>query len=36
MIDLSTLACEQLQVTLPEEGETLTLTYSDPGLLTEI
>lgn len=24
MIDLSTLACEQLQVTLPEEGETLT------------
>jgi hypothetical protein len=24
MIDLSTLTCEQLQVTLPEEGETLT------------
>jgi hypothetical protein len=24
MIDLSTLACEQVQVTLPEEGETLT------------
>ena len=24
MIDLSTLACEQLQVTLPDEGETLT------------
>lgn len=24
MIDLSSLACEQLQVTLPEEGETLT------------
>jgi hypothetical protein len=24
MIDLSTLACEQLQVTLPEEGETLS------------
>jgi hypothetical protein len=24
MIDLSTLACEQVQVTLPDEGETLT------------
>lgn len=24
MLDLSTLACEQLQVTLPDEGETLT------------
>jgi len=24
MIDLSTLACEQLEVTLPDEGETLT------------
>jgi hypothetical protein len=24
MIDMSTLACEQLQVTLPEQGETLT------------
>ena len=31
MIDLSTLACEQLQVTLPECGETLTRFSVSPG-----
>jgi len=31
MIDLSTLACEQLQVTLPECGETLTRFEVSPG-----
>jgi len=31
MIDLSTLACEQLQVTLPQQGETLTRFEVSPG-----
>jgi len=31
MIDLSTLACEQLQVTLPDQGETLTRFAVRPG-----
>ena len=31
MIDLSTLRCEQAQVTLPEEGETLTRFAVKPG-----
>jgi hypothetical protein len=31
MIDLSTLACEQVQVTLPKEGETLTRFAVRPG-----
>jgi hypothetical protein len=31
MIDLSTLACEQLLVTLPEQGETLTRFDVQPG-----
>lgn len=31
VIDLTTLACEQVQVTLPEEGETLTRFAVHPG-----